>query len=130
MKYANVSNEVAIDMLMKSESRPVVIDHGSKVIQLDRPSKVRFAMAFGVAALSDIASLLTEFAPPIQWVIDLATAGMLFMILGRRWALLPGLLLEAIPGMGVFPVWLLVVMSLFFYDEIKLHKPVKTHTVS
>jgi hypothetical protein len=128
--WGSFNNNRGGNMLMKTESRPIVIDNGPKVMQLDRPSKVRFAMAFGVAALSDIASMLTEFAPPIQWVIDLATAGLLFMILGRRWALLPGLLVEAIPGMGVFPVWLLVVMSLFFYDEIKLHKPVKTHVAS
>jgi hypothetical protein len=117
-------------MLMKTRSQPIVIDNGPEVIQLDRPSKIRFAMAFGIAALSDIASMLTEFAPPLQWVVDLATAGLLFLVLGRRWALLPGLLLEAIPGMGVFPVWLLVVVSLFLYDEIKIHKPVKTRVVS
>jgi len=35
---------------------------------------------------------------------------------------LPGLIVEAIPGMGVFPVWVLVVMSLIVYDEIKAHK--------
>jgi hypothetical protein len=130
MEGEKASKEVAIKMLMKTESQPVVLSGGPKAMQLDRGSRIRFAMAFGIAALSDIASMLTEFAPPLQWVVDLATAGLLFLVLGRRWALLPGLLLEAIPGMGVFPVWLLVVMSLFLYDEIKVHKPVKTHVVS
>jgi len=31
------------------------------------------------------------------------------MVLGRQWLLLPGLALEAIPGLGVLPFWLLVV---------------------
>jgi hypothetical protein len=40
---------------------------------------------------------------------DLATALPLFMVPGRQWLLLPGLALEAIPGLGVLPFWLLVV---------------------
>jgi hypothetical protein len=80
------------------------------------------ALAFGVAALSDFVSMWTEFLPPVQWAVDLGTAGLLFLILGRRWALLPGLAMEAIPGMGVFPIWILVVMSLIVYDEIKAHR--------
>ena len=58
----------------------------------------------------------------MQWLIDLGTAGLLFLILGRRWAILPGLVAEAIPGIGVFPVWILVVLSLIVYDDIKARK--------
>jgi hypothetical protein len=43
------------------------------------------------------------------WLVDLATALLLFMVLGRQWLLLPGLALEAIPGLGMVPLWLLVV---------------------
>jgi hypothetical protein len=43
------------------------------------------------------------------WVLDVGTALLLFMVLGRQWLLLPGLALEAIPGLGVLPFWLLVV---------------------
>jgi hypothetical protein len=43
--------------------------------------------------------------------------------LGRRWALLPGLAAEAIPGLGMFPFWVLVVLSIAIYDGIK--KPLK-----
>jgi hypothetical protein len=117
-------------MLMKSENQPVVINAGKKMVTFDRSTRARFALAFGVAAVSDFASMVTEFAPPLQWTIDLATAGLLFLILGRRWALLPGLLVEAIPGMGVFPVWVLVVISLIVYDEIKVHKPAKPQVIS
>jgi hypothetical protein len=46
----------------------------------------------------------------------------LFLVLGRRWVILPGLIAEAIPGMGIFPVWILVVVSIIVYDDIKLRK--------
>ena len=109
-------------MLTKTENQPIVLDAGHEIVSARRPSRTRLALAFGVAAISDFISMWTELVPPIQWVVDLATAGALFLILGSKWALLPGLLLEAIPGMGVFPVWVLVVMSVIVYDEIKAHR--------
>jgi hypothetical protein len=109
-------------MLLKTENRPVIVSSGHEIVPTRRFPRARFALAFGVAAISDFLSIWTDFAPPIQWALDLATAGLLFIILGRRWALLPGLVVEAIPGMGVFPVWILVVLSLIVYDEIKMHK--------
>jgi hypothetical protein len=112
-------------MLMKTEVRPVMVSPGQGIVPTKRASRARFAIAFGVAAISDFLSMWTEFTPPIQWVVDLVTAGLLFLILGRRWALLPGLIAEAIPGMGLFPVWVLVVMSIIVYDEIKGHKPIQ-----
>jgi len=108
-------------MLIKTENRPVLVNPGRGIAPIRRLNRTRFALAFGVAAASDFSSIWTEFAPPIQWTLDLATAGLLFLILGRRWALLPGLIVEAIPGMGVFPIWILVVLSLVVYDEIKVH---------
>ena len=108
--------------LMKTANQPVVIDTGREMVAAKRPSRVRFAIAFGVAAISDFLSMWTDFVPPIQWAIDLGTAAALFLVLGRRWALLPGLLVEAIPAMGVFPVWVLVVISIILYDEIRTHK--------
>jgi len=91
---------------------------------LKRHSRAKMAIAFGVAAVSDVISIWITFAPPFQWTLDLATAFILFLILGRRWALLPGLIAEAIPGMGIFPVWVLVVLSIIIYDEIK--RPART----
>jgi len=88
-----------------------------------RHSRAQLAAAFGVAAVSDVLSMWVTFAPPIEWALDVATAFALFLILGRRWALLPGLVAEAIPGMGIFPVWVLVVLSIIIYDGIK--KPTK-----
>jgi hypothetical protein len=89
---------------------------------VQRPSRRRQAAAVLIAAVSDFLSIWTEIAPPLQWVIDLGTALLLFLILGRRWAILPGLIAEAIPGMGVFPVWVLVVLSIILYDDIKGRK--------
>jgi hypothetical protein len=74
-------------------------------------SKTQFAMAFLVAATSDVVSFGTEVVPPVQWTIDVVTALLLFMILGWRWALLPGFVAEAIPGVAAFPVWTLVVAA-------------------
>ena len=87
-----------------------------------RHSRKALAIAFAVAAISDVLSFATVIATPVQWALDLATAMLLFLVLGRRWAILPGLIAEAIPGMGVFPVWILVVASVAVYDDIKGRK--------
>jgi hypothetical protein len=62
-----------------------------------------------VAAVSDALSILLAPAPPLQWAVDGVTAMALFLILGRQWALLPGLVMEAIPGLYILPFWVLVV---------------------
>jgi hypothetical protein len=93
------------------------------IIPLKRHSRAKLAIAFGVAGVSDLLSIWATFAPPLQWALDVGTAFALFLILGRRWALLPGLITEAIPGMGIFPVWILVVASIAIYDGV--HKPPK-----
>jgi len=72
-------------------------------------SKKQLALAFLIAGISDAIGVFITPLPPIAWVADLATALLLFMVLGRQWLLLPGLALEAIPGLGVLPFWLLVV---------------------
>ena len=84
-----------------------------------RYSRAKVAIAFGVAAVSDVISIWITFLPPAQIAVDQVTALVLFWILGKRWALLPGFVAEAIPGVGVFPVWVLVVLSILVYDGIK-----------
>jgi hypothetical protein len=96
--------------------------HSDPPAPYKRHSRTQIALAFGVAAVSDVLSWVALF-PPFDWVLDAVTALALFLILGKRWGLLPGLAAEAIPGMGVFPVWLLVVASILVYDGIK--KPVR-----
>jgi hypothetical protein len=72
-------------------------------------STKRLALAFAIAGISDAIGAIATPLPPIVWLVDLGTALLLFMVLGRQWLLLPGLALEAIPGLGVLPFWLLVV---------------------
>ena len=101
---------------------PAVLTPTDAQAPVQRPSRKRQAVAFLIAAVSDFLSFWMVLAPPMQWLIDLATALLLFLVLGRRWAILPGLVAEAIPGMGVFPVWVLVVLSIIIYDDIRGRK--------
>jgi len=80
--------------------------------------KKRLVAAFVVAAISDVFSAWLEFVPPLQWAIDVITAGLLFLILSRQWLILPGLIVEAIPGLAVFPFWVLVVGSIAIWGKI------------
>jgi hypothetical protein len=68
---------------------PVILTPTEVLAPVQRPSRKRQAVAFLVAAVSDFLSRWTVLAPPMQWVIDLATVLLLFLILGRRWVLLP-----------------------------------------
>ena len=82
-------------------------------------STARLTLAFLIAAISDGVSYGTAWTPPIQLAVDLVTALFLFVLLGWRWALLPGLIAEAIPGLAVFPVWLLVVTAVAIWGRLK-----------
>jgi len=99
--------------------KSLVLSAETPILHSARPSRSKLAIAFAVAAVSDVFSIWLDFLPPVQLAIDAVTAILLFVILGRRWALLPGLIAEAIPGVGVFPVWVLVVLSIALYDGIK-----------
>jgi hypothetical protein len=81
--------------------------------------KTRLVLAFLIAATSDVISFWTELVPPVQWGVDLVTALLLFMLLGRQWALLPGFVAEAIPGVAAFPVWTMVVVAVVLWGRIK-----------
>ena len=74
-----------------------------------RFSERRLALAFALAALADGLSVFLTLTPPVQWATDLVTGILLFIVLGWQWILLPGLIMEAIPGLYVFPFWVLAV---------------------
>ena len=74
----------------------------------------RLVLAFVIAVASDVISAFANLAPPIGWAVDVVTAALLFVVLGWQWLLLPGLVLEAIPGVGVLPFWLLVLGAIAF----------------
>ena len=81
--------------------------------------RTRLAAAFAVAAVSDVLSVWLTFAPPMQWGLDVATALLLFLTLGRQWAILPALVAEAIPGLALMPAWVLVVGSIAIWGSVK-----------
>lgn len=84
----------------------------------------RLAAAFAVAAVSDIVLMGLEVVPVVQLIVDVVTALLLFLILGRRWAIIPGLIAEAIPGVSIFPFWIMVVAAIAVWGEIKpIEKP-------
>jgi hypothetical protein len=72
-------------------------------------SKKQLALAFAIAACADAIGVFTAPLLPISLLVDIVTAILLFMVLGWHWLLLPGLVMEAIPGVGILPLWLLVV---------------------
>ena len=108
-----------IEQIPANSNARVILSRDDSTVYSKRPSWTRLGLAFAVAAVSDVLAFWVEFVPPAQWALDAGTAFVLFLILGRRWALVPGLLAEAIPGMGIFPVWVLVVASIVAYDGIK-----------
>jgi hypothetical protein len=114
--------EKTVESVPARSEKSAVVNADQALASKKRLSWKRLAVAFVLAAVSDLISFWTELVPPVQWVLDFVTAFLLFLILGRRWAILPGLIAEAIPGMGVFPVWLLVVISIIVYDDIKARR--------
>ena len=75
--------------------------------------------ALAVALVSDLLSVAFEFVPPLQIALDVATALALWALCGWRWLLLPALIVEAIPGLALFPTWSLVVGTLPFLPQGK-----------
>jgi len=82
-------------------------------------SKKRLLLAFAIAGISDVVSFLDLPFPPLQVAVDLVTAGLLFMVLGWRWLLLPALIMEAIPGVAVVPFWVLVVSAIAIWGTVR-----------
>ena len=75
-------------------------------------SKRQLALAVAIAGISDTIGVFVALSPPIVWLLDVVTAILLFAVLGWQWLLLPGLVMEAIPGVAVLPFWLLVVAAI------------------
>jgi hypothetical protein len=115
---SEVVREDALDPSIET-GKEIILTPATTALPARRYSRGKVAIAFGVAAVSDVLSIWITFLPPAQIAVDMVTAVVLFWILGRRWALLPGFIAEAIPGVGVFPVWVLVVLSILVYDGIK-----------
>ena len=86
-------------------------------------SRLRWGLALAVALVSDALSVPLEAILPFEWALDGATVLALFAIMGWRWPLLPALIAEAIPGLALFPSWVLVVGSMAVADRITMRTP-------
>jgi hypothetical protein len=64
--------------------------------------------AIAIAIVSDIVNAIFTWAPPIVIGIDVVTAVLLWVVLGRPMVLLPVFIAEALPGVGIVPFWTLV----------------------
>ena len=82
-------------------------------------TKKRLALAFGVAAISDAISIPSEAILPLEWALDGATAVALLFILGFHWQFVPALIVEAIPGLAVFPSWIAAVFAIVGMSRMK-----------
>lgn len=80
---------------------------------------LRIVVAFVVSAISDAVSAAAEFVPPVEIAVDLVTALLLWMLLGWRWVMLPAFIAEAIPGLAMFPTWLLVTTACVVSPKVK-----------
>ncbi|HXC63517.1 MAG TPA: hypothetical protein VNZ67_04120 [bacterium] len=65
-----------------------------------------------VAAGSDALSFADEMFLPLQLAVDFTTALLLWAVLGFSWPLLLALVIEAIPGIALFPTWVVAVGAL------------------
>ncbi len=80
---------------------------------------LRIVAAFAVAAISDAVSAAVQFMPPVEIAVDVVTAILLWMLLGWRWVMLPAFIAEAIPGLAMFPTWLLVTTACVVSPKVK-----------
>ena len=76
----------------------------------NRIARWRFVAAFAVAVLAD--TLGAPLGESLAVVFDLAVGVVLALLLGFRIELLIACVLEAIPGVGLFPFWSLAVPEL------------------
>ena len=79
------------------------------------PSWVRIGLAMAIALVSDGLSFFlspTVIAEPLVIGIDLVTGVLIWLALGRPMLLFAVFLAEAIPGVGMIPLWTMVVALL------------------
>jgi hypothetical protein len=72
----------------------------------------RWRWALFIAVVSDALGFAVVLFPPVQWLLDAATATALLFTLGFRWPLFIALAVEVIPAVELFPAWTLVVLAL------------------
>ena len=94
------------------------MDDGAKTPLTVPYSWPRRIAAIAIAVVSDIVNAIFIWAPPVVMGIDVVTAILLWVVLGRPKVLLPVFVAEAIPGVGLVPLWTLVAGGLAFFGRI------------
>ena len=117
---ASESSQSLLPVSQEPSALPVPASASSEAPKLPLGrNKRQIVLAFAIAGVSDAVSAFTTFAPPVEWLVDVVTAILLFMVLGWRWLLLPALILEAIPGVGALPFWVLVVGAIAVWGSAR-----------
>ena len=83
-----------------------------------RVPPLRLAAALLVAVISDVVAWPLEIAVPLTIALDVATAAALWALMGRSGWLIGVLLAEAVPGVGLVPLWTMVVVGLAFLGRL------------
>lgn len=94
------------------------MDDGAKTPLSVPYSWPRRIAAIAIAIVSDVVNAIFTWAPPIVIAIDVVTAVLLWLVLGRPMVLLPVFIAEALPGVGIVPFWTLVAGGLAFFGRI------------
>jgi hypothetical protein len=74
-------------------------------------SRLKYVAALAAAGISDALSVAVEVIPPLEIAVDISTALVIWALLGWRWTMLVALVAEAIPGLALFPTWIMVVLA-------------------
>ncbi len=77
----------------------------------------RWRAALLIAAVSDAIGFGVVLFVPLQWAVDVLTAGALLWVLGLRWAIVPAVAVEVVPGLQLFPAWTLFVLAMAGTDN-------------
>jgi len=102
---------MANEPIKQSDHRPTTTTTGAATLPHGL-TKTQIVVALAIAGVSDVLGAFVTLVPAVGWGVDIATAVLLFLVLGWNWLLLPGLVMEAIPGIGVFPFWCVVVVAI------------------
>lgn len=78
----------------------------------------RVILAFALAIAVDVANLVFALIPPIYITVDVVAAVAIWFVLGRPSLLVGVLLIESVPGIGVIPLWTVVVGLIIFTGSI------------
>ena len=75
------------------------------------PTRERIWLARGLAVLMDLVQLHPALEiPPVNQILDVATAAVMTWLVGWHWAFLPTFLVEAVPIVDIVPTWTLAVL--------------------